>query len=453
MRQLVVSCMLVRSAVLAGISLAFAAPTAVGATLSVDGGTLRYEAAAGEENGVVFEQSGPDTIRVYDFSSSVTAPGAGCLPAPEAYPTVPPQAYVDYQCVGVSEGVSATLGDRQDFALSFTDLSTTLQGGDDNDVLVSEGAGGALVEGAGGDDELYSGAGNDQLDGGDGVDLLRGAEGSDVLSGGPGNDALAGEFFPNDEGPLGEETGAPGDDSLDGGTGDDQLVGGGGDDRYAGGDGYDVARLLGAGKDVLAGDLERVEGSEKPDDLIGSAAGDHFLGLEADDKLSGLAGDDRLDGGEGADTIDGGAGSDSLDGGRGDDSLLARDGISDRVSCGEGIDRVVADDSDVIETACEFVERPTNPVGSSAALTSAAKIRKKGRVQELTVSGRIAGAPCQGQVRIRVSGMKPGSKTAPVRPDCSYTIRLRGKVKRRARLKVATQMGTLSAPTLTLRAR
>ena len=446
--------MTARCLVLAGILLSFLAPAASGATLAVNGGTLEYAAEAGEENGVVFEQRAATTIHVYDLSESVQVPGAGCIPAPEVFPSVPPQAYVDYECTGVSETIEAVFGDEADFALSFTDLTTTLQGDDGNDLLVSEGAGGAVIQGGGGNDELYSGQGGDQLDGGDGVDLLRGAEGDDTLSGGAGNDALAGEYFPEDEGPLGEETGDPGDDSLDGGDGDDQLIGGGGDDRYAGGSGYDVARLLGGGKDALSGDLERIEGSEKPDDLVGSEEANHFLGLEANDRLTGNGGDDTLDGGEGADTLDGGPGSDSFDGGRGDDTLLARDGVSDRVSCGEGIDRVTADDNDVIETACEFVDRPTNPVGASGAMSLTAKVRKKNKRQLVTVTGRVVGVPCQGQVAVSVTGLRPRKYVvAAVRPDCSFVTTVRGAARRAAKLTVTATHGALAAPAVVVRAR
>ena len=56
--------------------------------------------------------------------------------------------------------------------------------------------------------------------------------------------------------------------------------------------------------------------------------------------------------------LDGGRFYDRLDGGPGDDLILARDGFPrDRVSCGPGRDRVVADRGDLVATDCETVAR------------------------------------------------------------------------------------------------
>ena len=115
--------------------------------------------------------------------------------------------------------------------------------------------------------------------------------------------------------PVHTDTGAPGDDVINGGTGDDVLYGEQGDDTLAGG----------AGEDTLSGG-------------------------QGDDSLSGDAGADSLAGDAGADTVSGGAGNDTIDGGTGADSLvggddrdlfavgLAADGTGDSIDGSEGGD-------------------------------------------------------------------------------------------------------------------
>lgn len=87
-----------------------------------------------------------------------------------------------------------------------------------------------------------------------------------------------------------------------------------------------------------------VKGTKKNDVLTGTAGKDRILGYSGKDWLRGLAGDDILDGGKGADIVSGGPGK---------DRILARDGARDRIYCGFGKDRVVADRLDRIESDCE----------------------------------------------------------------------------------------------------
>ena len=66
---------------------------------------------------------------------------------------------------------------------------------------------------------------------------------------------------------------------------------------------------------------------------------------------------DTFIGGPGNDTIIGGPGRDVLIGGPGNDVLSARDGQRDRIRCGPGRDRVIADRFDVVARDCELVSR------------------------------------------------------------------------------------------------
>jgi Ca2+-binding RTX toxin-like protein len=100
-----------------------------------------------------------------------------------------------------------------------------------------------------------------------------------------------------------------------------------------------------------------VRATQHADRLVGTRGPDTLRGLGGGDTILGLAGNDVLDGGSGNDTIVGGPGHDLLLGGRGSDVLSARDGQRDRIRCGPGRDRVIADRLDLVARDCELVVR------------------------------------------------------------------------------------------------
>ena len=139
-----------------------------------------------------------------------------------------------------------------------------------------------------------------------------------------------------------------GDDRIDGGAGADLLRGNRGDDTIDGG----------PGRDFVSGGFD-------------------------DDTLSGGPGADRIMANQGVDTVDGGDGNDdlwalsrkdvsgpgdvtgdTLDGGAGNDRFHTYDGEADRITCGDGRDRVIADTADVITDAT-----PEQPNGSCERVT------------------------------------------------------------------------------------
>lgn len=83
----------------------------------------------------------------------------------------------------------------------------------------------------------------------------------------------------------------------------------------------------------------RIEGTPQADKLRGSALRDLLHGLAGDDRIAGRGGEDDLFGGSG------------------NDVLLARDGRVDRLDCGPGRDRVVADRRDQVARNCERISR------------------------------------------------------------------------------------------------
>jgi uncharacterized repeat protein (TIGR01451 family) len=90
--------------------------------------------------------------------------------------------------------------------------------------------------------------------------------------------------------------------------------------------------------------------------IVGTGAGEQLLGTATADVIHGRGGDDVIRGLAGDDVLYGGAGRDRIVAGDGDDVVFAADGQRDRVDCGAGSDRVVADRRDVL-VGCEDVRR------------------------------------------------------------------------------------------------
>jgi Ca2+-binding RTX toxin-like protein len=103
---------------------------------------------------------------------------------------------------------------------------------------------------------------------------------------------------------------------------------------------------------------EVIRGTEEGDRLVGTHRADKLLGRQGDDRLSGKAGADYLIGGSGADKLVGGPGFDELRGGGADDVIAARDGASDTIICGRGVDRVFVDEVEDGVFDCEEVIEP-----------------------------------------------------------------------------------------------
>jgi Ca2+-binding RTX toxin-like protein len=85
------------------------------------------------------------------------------------------------------------------------------------------------------------------------------------------------------------------------------------------------------------------DGKDTPATLVPSGSGDAIRGRGGDDRLRGLNGDDCLYGETGDDRLAGDAGADRLN---------ARDGAVDRVKCGPGRDRVIADRRNELGRGC-----------------------------------------------------------------------------------------------------
>ena len=192
-------------------------------------------------------------------------------------------------------------------------------------------------------DRIFGGTGNDVVDGLAGDDCIDLGTGTDRGQGGLGNDLMLGGL---------------GDDRMDGSSGNDGLRGGSNADRINGGFGND--RLHGqSGNDRVSGSRgrDRVNGGSGRDAISAGSSDDRVAGDQGNDRINGNSGEDVLKGDSGNDRIAGSSGFDRIAGGSGNDLMSSRDGRRDRVDCGRGRDRVVADRVDVIARNCERVSR------------------------------------------------------------------------------------------------
>lgn len=301
-------------------------------------------------------------------------------------------------------GIEHVIGSAFDDVMIGTAANDFLEGGAGHDVLRGRSGDDTLLGGAG-DDFLVGGDGNDSLDGGTGfdragfasgavtgvhvdlnlegsvqdtgqgmdylvniehvsgtsfADTLVGNAGDNWIWGQGGNDSLSAGAG-NDLVELG--TGAPSNDTVDGGAGIDTLsfdLNGGG----AAGVNASLA-LQGAAQNtgyglVTATGFENLSGSQFGDTLAGDAGDNVLAGAAGDDSLSGGAGNDLLYG-DGQVTVDthgtGGSGpivtladasafnqtapgNDTLDGGAGNDTLIGGGG-ADVLTGGKGADHFV----------------------------------------------------------------------------------------------------------------
>ncbi len=123
------------------------------------------------------------------------------------------------------------------------------------------------------------------------------------------------------------------------------TVGTEGQDLLVGTKGEDELRGFGA--------VDEAFGESGSDVLYGGADGDLLYGGQDDDVLYGGDGDDFLAGGDGADVIYGGDGNDHL--------IPSEDGERDKLYCGEGKDKYVADKLNYVSSSCEVKTTDVHP--------------------------------------------------------------------------------------------
>ncbi|MEM1264822.1 MAG: cellulose binding domain-containing protein [Pseudomonadota bacterium] len=138
------------------------------------------------------------------------------------------------------------------------------------------GAGGELIQGDGGSNQIYAAGGSDIVLGGGGTDEIDGGARADELSGEGGDDRIFGGHG------FDTISGGEGDDWLNGGIGRDTIYGGGGNDVLIG-NGLQDLLMGGAGDDDLRGGAREdvLIADAGSDTLRGERGADHFVFDEA----------------------------------------------------------------------------------------------------------------------------------------------------------------------------
>ena len=100
---------------------------------------------------------------------------------------------------------------------------------------------------------------------------------------------------------------------------------------------------------------DTLRGTNGADTLIGKGGNDVLFALAGDDTLLGGLGPDTMVGGDGNDFVLGAPGPDKISGGDGNDVIDVLAIAKDVVTCGGGLDRVLADRAVVVAPDCERV--------------------------------------------------------------------------------------------------
>ncbi len=372
-----------------GNSAAIAAVThlpanATSGSMTLDSNTISYsklegllDALAATNRTFQFGASADDVIIGDDPTAANSVSlltSAGNVPL---YFTAPTASLVVNSGAG-NDKLTSTLLDSK-----FT-IGVKLQGGNDNDILISGATGDALegqagndtLTGGGGNDTLAGGAGNDSIDGGAGTDLLNEVAYTDEVAGQTRTitltnsaltvtqasstisaDTLSGiELASLSGGAMSDEINAGGFTSsgtttLLGGSGNDTITGGGGNDSIDGGAGTDLLVEV-AYTDNVAGQTRTItltNSSLTVTQASSTISTDMLSGIELASLSGGLMRDVINASGftsTGVTTLLGGGGNDSITGTNGPDSILTLAGAdlvnglagSDTILTGSGND-------------------------------------------------------------------------------------------------------------------
>jgi hypothetical protein len=297
--------------------------------LELDGGDLEFEADSGVNN-VVSVTGNEAAVGGGDVTVTITDTGD----------VIDVDAATEPDCSGDLTNTVTCTADIEQWELDL---------GDGNDTFTATGT---LFH------DVFGGAGDDLLTGSDTAeDDFEGDLGADTLRGGGGPDSLYG--------------GAD-NDNIDGGAGQDDFfdASGDGSDSYQGGEGIDFFEYF---SDFDPGETQNVDLIAGTATRSGSPEVDTVLGVEdvlasaeeesGTDVVVGTDGSNDIDVEEGNDNVNPRGGGDTVSLDAGDDTADLRDGANDRVTCGEGVDTVLADQFDEL-VDCENVTveqlRPAN---------------------------------------------------------------------------------------------
>jgi len=396
---------------------AFAAQSAWAATAT--GRPATFVAAPGERNdltvgsvpGTTLVGTGLVAIERVTFSDAAGPISAGlwCVPLPLGEAQCEPDGVQNGGAYGY-QGPEIQLGDLDDRAR----LGTLPRSGRPTT---------AFVDGGPGDDVIDAGPALAAFDGGDGNDTLIGGL---FMSGGAGADLLRGTPGQFDWASYADH-GAKGvtvtldATANDGGAGE-------GDDAQT----------------------RNVRGSAGADVITGNGSANRLEGGIGNDVLDGGGGDDELSGEEGADRLVGRDGDDSIDATHLSSGLSNVADRADSVTCGEGKDRVTADEIDRVAADCELLEAGFT---TSATLTTTARMSAAGSASFLLALVQPAtAAVTRGAVRLLDGAGRPVSSRARFAlrragPVARLTVRVNAATRRRLARSRSGSLGLIAERT------
>ena len=179
---------------------------------------------------------------------------------------------------------------------------------------------------------------------------------------------------------------------------------------------------------------DSLEATGRDDVINGEAGNDTIAAGAGNDTVAGGDGDDSLDGAEGNDVLHGGGGTDTVRAGAGDDDVRTRDPVKDTVDCGEGADKVTADDMDAVppEAACETVNRAA---GAAPDGQPESTVVKADRVAPLV---RLGGAVLQRPLaRRRLALLAVASEAGTLTVACAVRVGSRNHALPARSVKIA----------------
>ncbi|WP_295557663.1 peroxidase family protein [uncultured Hyphomicrobium sp.] len=293
-----------------------------------------------------------------------------------------------------------------------------------DDILVDVANNVFIIDGLGGNDQIFGLDGQDQLNGGAGDDQLFGGNGADILNGGPGNDIIDGGNG-NDRadfvGAIGNFTFEISERGnllvIDGTTGDEDELINVETLRFTGTPTFTLAQAEAAAGLIVAPAAGATVNGTAADEAIRGLGGNETLnGAGGDDILIGLGGADTLNGGAGRDALTGGTGNDTINGGADDDTIFWYTGDGrDTINGGAGNDTLeINGQSDIAEvftiyTAAEAAAIGLNTGGAeivvtrtigNAAPVNADRIALVDNVEEIAINGRQLRANSDGTIEL-----------------------------------------------------
>ena len=279
-------------------------------------------------------------------------------------------------------------------------IQTSLTGTEFNDYLYGTPQV-ELIQGLGGDDQIYAQEGNDTLQGGEGNDYLDGGQGDDVLEGGAGNDTMVDFGGGNDTYVWGPDSGQDvmyDYDWIPENIDTIQVLGATPSELTITRDLFTnpnslTLQLTATGDSFLLGNWFQVESQieqiqfadgtiwgvneilariqEAPPPPAPTEGDDILTGTPGTDVINGLGGNDQISGLAGNDTLTGGLGADMLFGGDGDDTLIVD--AQDTIIQGEsGYDTVLVTGSEgiTLDLTLAGVEQATGASGNDVITAS-----------------------------------------------------------------------------------